>query len=152
QTPEIHWVYTGLGRTYADMGDAVNAMHHYKNALALLEIVLGQQGIEEMKISVVEGALSVYPAFVAFLLDMYRKTGEKSYLHDAFQATEKLRARAFLDILAKAHATRLGGQAGGLAAKEETLRRQMAQTHHQLRAPHLPKAEETQLLEHLASL
>ena len=127
-------------------------MHHYTNALALLEVVQGQQGIEEMQISTVEGVLYVYQDVVAFLLDMYRKTGEKPYLHDAFQATENLRARAFRDILGKAHATRLGGKAGWLAGQEETLRRQVGQIHHQLRAPHLEKTEETHLLEHLASL
>lgn len=152
RTPELHWVYAGLAQTYADLGDAENAVRHYQKGLEMLESIQGQQGTEEIKIGVLEGALWVYEGFVTLLLDLYRKTGEERYLHEAFHYTDSGKARAFLEMLNNSRATRLGGEVGALAEKEEEIRRQIARIHHQLRAPKLDKAEETRLLDELDRL
>ena len=152
RTPEIHFVYAGQARTYADMGDAEKAVRYYKKGLVMLESVQGQQGTEEIKIGVLAGALYAYRGLVTLLLDLHAKTGETRYLHEAFQYNERLRARAFLDMLGKSRVTRLGGELGPLAAKEAEIRHQIARIHRQLRAPKLDKAEETRLLDRLEGL
>ncbi|MFQ5853746.1 MAG: tetratricopeptide repeat protein, partial [Candidatus Binatia bacterium] len=152
RTPEIHWLYAGLAHTYADMGNSVIAVGHYKMAFELLESVRGQQGTEEFKIGVFEGALYLYRRFVTLLLEMYRDTGEERYLHDAFQYNENMRARAFLDMLGRSSVTRLAGKPGSLAQKEEQIHHQIARIYRQLRTPNLDKAEETRLLDQLESL
>ncbi|MBI3988855.1 MAG: CHAT domain-containing protein [candidate division NC10 bacterium] len=152
RTPEIHHVYAGLARTYADLGDTDNAVHSYKEGLATLESTQGQQVTEEIKMDVLEGALWAYRGFVPLLLDLYRKTKEERYLHEAFHYHERGRARAFLELLSKARITRLGGEVGELAAKEEEIRRQITRIHHQLRAPKLDETEEAHLLDQLDHL
>jgi CHAT domain-containing protein len=151
-TPEIHFVYTGLARTYADMGDTEKAVRYYTRGLDLLESVQIQQGTEEVKIGVLEGALYAYRGFVTLLLDIHTKTGKALYLHEAFKSHERLKARAFLDMLGRSRMTRLGGEVGISAAKAENVRRQIAWAHHKLKNPKLTKEEETRLLNRLGSL
>jgi len=152
RSSEIHWVDAGLARTYADMGDAVKALAHYRLGLKMLESVQSQQGTEETKIGVMEGALYIYRDLVPLLLDLHTKTGKPAYLHEAFEYNERLRARAFLEMLGKSGVTRLGGDLGSLAEKEGQIRHQIARIHRQLRAPKLDKAEETRLLDELEGL
>ena len=151
-SPEIHWVYAGLAQTYADMGNAATAVIYYTRALELLEAVQGQQGTEEFKIGVLEGALYFYRNFVALLLDLHAKTGDARLLHSAFETTERLRARAFLEMLGRSQVTRLGGDLASLAEKGEEIRRQIAQIHQRLRAAKLPEAEESRLLDQVGDL
>jgi CHAT domain-containing protein len=152
RTPEAHWVYTGLARTYADMGDTEQALLHYKEGLALLESVWSQQTTEASRIGTLAGALYAYRGLVALLIDEYHKTGAQKYLDEAFHYHERLRARALLAMLAKARGTRLGGHSGQLATEQETIRRQLARIHHQLRASELDQAAQAQMLVQLAHL
>jgi CHAT domain-containing protein/Tfp pilus assembly protein PilF len=152
KTPEGHWAYAGLARTYADMDDAANAISYYRTGLQQLESIQGQQGTEEFKISVLSGSLYVYRGFVSLLLDLYKKTGEQVYFVEAFKYHEKMRARAFLELLGKTRAVRLGEAGASLAAKEEEIRRQLAQIHQQLRNASLAKTEEAGLLDQLQRL
>jgi CHAT domain-containing protein len=153
RSPEIHWIYAGLARTYADLGDADKAMLFYEKGLAMLESIQHQQGNEEIKIGVLEGALYAYRGFINLLLNLYWKTSEERYLQQAFQVNERLRARVFLDMLAKSRATRLGGEVQWLAAEDEQIRRQVDRIHHQLRTFNkMDKAEETRLLDQLEAL
>ncbi len=152
RSPERHFAYAGLARTYADLGDMDNAVNYYKLGFEMLESVRALQGTEEIKVGVLEGTLYVYRGFVTLLLDLYRKTGEERYLHDAFEYNERMRAQAFLEMLSRSRAARLEGATGQLTAKEEELRRQGSQLYHQITSLKQGNAEETRLLDQFVHL
>src|SRR5439155_3372362 len=64
RSPEIHFVYSGIARTYADMNDSSKAVSYYKKGLVLLESIQSQQGTEGLKIGSLEGALYAYRGLV----------------------------------------------------------------------------------------
>jgi len=152
RSPEIHWAYSGLARTYADLGDMGKAVEYYKKGLSILESIQSQQGIEELKIGVFEGGLYAYRGFIPLLLNLYRKTGDKRYLQEAFQYNERKRARTFLEIFSKSRAAHLKGQVGKLATQEEKIRIQVGMFHRKLQNAPLDSAEGNRLLDRLEEL
>ena len=128
RSSEIHWVYTGLARTEADLGNVDRALQYYRSALQTLENVRGLQTTEEMKIGVLGGALYVYHGFVGFLLDLYMKNAENRYLEESFQVSERLRARAFLENLTRSRAIKLGGDLAWLPQKQSDIEREIAKS------------------------
>ena len=151
-TPEIHWVYSGLARTYADLGDYENAIEYYKKGLAILESIHGRQGTEGTKIGVFAGALYAYHGLVPLLLDTYKKTGNEHYLHEAFHYTERLKARAFLEIFTTSRTAQIGGLLGALAAKEEKLRLEIGMLSERLQKANFQSVEGSRLLDRLEDL
>ena len=98
RTPEIHWAYSGLARTYADLGDYENAIEYYKKGLSTLESIHEQQVTERSKIGVSAGAAFVYSDLIPLLLKTYEKTSDERYLREAFHYTESLKARSFREM------------------------------------------------------
>src|SRR5262249_34867957 len=121
RTPEIHWAYSGLARTYADLGDYENAIEYYKKGLSTLASIHEQQVTERSKIGVSAGAAFVYGDLIPLLLKTYEKTSDERYLGEAFHYTESLKARTFREMFFTSRAARLGGEAGEFAAKDEKL-------------------------------
>jgi len=127
-SPLVHGAFAGLALTYGETGQTEKAVHYYKRGLKLLETIQGQQGLEANKIGAFDRPSYIYRGLVTSLVHLYRKTGEEQYLHEAFHYNERLRARAFLDILGKSRATRLGEEVGSLTAKEEETRREIVKS------------------------
>lgn len=152
RTPEIHWVYSKMAGIFRDQGNIEGAVAFGRKALEGIESVRRLQGAEDTRMGVLEGALYVYRGFVALLLDIYKQTGDEQYRREAFQYIERGRARAFLDMLDKSRATRLGGEVGWLVAKQEEIRRKMVRIHQQLRSSQLETAEYASLLDRLERL
>jgi CHAT domain-containing protein/predicted negative regulator of RcsB-dependent stress response len=151
-TPEIHWVYAGLAHTYAALGDNRSAIEHYKKGLVGLESIQGQQVVEERKIGVIANAIDAYRGLVPLLLDSYRTTGNEQYLADAFEYTERLKARAFREMYSVSRAARVGGDFGGMAAKEEKIRIEMRSVNERLQKARVGSAEGSRLLDRLEEL
>jgi CHAT domain-containing protein/Tfp pilus assembly protein PilF len=147
RSSEIRWIYTALARTEADLGNIDTALQYYRSAFQMHENVRGLQTTEEPRIGVLGRALYEYRGFVALLLDLYIKNAENRYLEEAFQVSEQLRARAFLDDLAKSRATKLGGDLAWLTQKQSDTERQIAEIDHQLLASTLDPKNEALLLD-----
>jgi len=149
RTPEIHFAYHGLARTYADLGDVENARAYYKRGIEVLESVQGQQGTEEIKMGVFAGVLYSYRGFLRLLLDVYMRTNDEQYLRDSFEYNERMRARVFLEILGRAHTTRVKANAG---PSQDDIRRNIAQIHHRLQSSELEPSVQSKLLDQLENL
>ena len=134
RTPEIHFAYSGLARTYADLGDVENAGAYYKRGIEVLESIQGQQGTEEIKMGVFAGALYSYRDLLRLLLDVYKRTNDEQYLRDSFEYNERMRARVFLEVLGRSNTTRVNANVG---PSQDEIRRNIAQFHHRLRSPEL---------------
>jgi CHAT domain-containing protein len=151
-SPEIHWVYSGLARTYADLGDYENAIEYFKKGLSILESIQGQQGTERMRIGVTSGALYAYRPLVRLLLESYEKTNENRYLEAAFEYTQRLKARTFREMYAISRTARIGGALGDLASKDEKIRIEMQMINNRLQNAVLESTESNQLLGRLQEL
>lgn len=154
RTPEIYWVYGALGATYAKLGNVDEAKHYYTLAIDTLESVRGNQGTEEFKSRVVQGGFSAYRGLVDLLIDDYVKSGNDQSLRDAFEYTERGRARAFLESLTRSRANRTEGDLASLTAKQEAVRREIDRIYHRLRYLNLgeDRSEEGRLLARLEVL
>ena len=115
----------------------------------MLEFVQGQQGTEEIKMGVFAGALYSYRGFLRLLLDFYKRTNEEQYIRESFEYNERMRARVFLEILGRAHTTRVKANAG---PSQDEIRRNIAQIHHRLRSPELEPSEQSKLLDQLENI
>src|SRR5207245_2258331 len=146
RTPEIHFAYSGLARTYADLGDVEKAVAYYRKGIEGLESVQGQQGTEEIKMGIFAGALYSYRGLPKLLLDIYKRTKDERYLRESFEDNERMRARVFLEILGRAHTTRVKANAG---SSQDEIRRNIAQIHHRLRSPELEPSEQSKLLDQI---
>jgi tetratricopeptide (TPR) repeat protein len=149
RSPEIHWVYAGMARTYADLGDITNAVDFYKKGLSILESLYGYQETESLKTRLVAGSFWAYRDLISLLLALHGRTKDSRYLQEAFQYNERLRARAFLEIFAESRATRAAGQVG---LKEANVRLEMNMIHRQLQSTDMESAESTRLLDRLNEL
>lgn len=152
RTPEIHFAYTGLARTYADLGDTENALEYYKKGIAVLESIQGQQGSEEIKMGVFAGAIFSYRGLLRLLVDVYNRTHEERYLRESFEYNERMRARVFLELLGRSHTTRQNINVGTEVPSQDEIRRNIAQIHHRLRSPELEPSEQSKLLNQLETL
>ena len=152
RSPLINFAYAGLARTYADQRDFKNAVSYYKKGFQILESVQYQQITEQKKIELLEGALSEYRGLVVTLLDLFNQTHEESYLREAFEYNEKLKARTFLEILGNSKVSRLGTDAGALTARQEKIRRQIGFTNERLKNRNLDLKEANNLLIQLQTL
>ena len=152
RTPEIHWAYLGLARTYADLGDYENAIEYYKKGLSTLESIHGQQVTERSKIGVFAGASYGYSDLIPLLLKIYEKTSDERYLREAFHYTESLKARSFREMFFTSRAARLGGEVGEFAAKDEKLRLEIQMINDRLQSVRIESAEGNQLLDRLDEL
>jgi len=148
KSPEVHWVYTGLGRTFADRGDLATAITFYTEGLAILDKVLKQSTIEATKSDVIAGALDAYRPLVSLLQDQYRHTQQTHYQHEAFRVNEVLRARGFLDLLSRSHAAALGGE----SQTAEKLKLGIADLQYRLRSERLGSAGHNVLVDRLQDL
>src|SRR5439155_20564191 len=149
RTPEVHFAYSGLARTYADLGDVENAGAYYKRGIEVLESVQGQQGTEEIKMGVFAGAIYSYRGLLRLLLDVYNRTNDEQYLRDSFEYNERMRARVFLEILGRSHTTPVKANVG---PSQDEIRRNIAQIHHRLQSPELEPSEQSKSLDQLENI
>jgi CHAT domain-containing protein len=152
KTPELHWVNAGLGRTYADIGDVPNALAHYRLAIEEFESIQSEANVEDIRTDVLASAMYAYRSLPHLLLDAYRRAGDRSLLYEAFQYSERLRARSFLALFRRSTMLGTGGEIGAILAREEPLQRRVSEIHRNLRAPKLGAADEGRLVDELERL
>ena len=151
-SPEIHWVYAGMARTYEDIGDYQNAIAYYKKGLDVLESIHEQQGTDEIRIGVFAGALYAYGDLVPLLLKLHQQTGDETYLEEAFQTTERLKARAFREMFALSTASHESGELREIASRSEKIRLEIRMINGQLEHANVKSSEGSRLLDRLEYL
>src|SRR5262249_2647245 len=152
RTPEIHWVYAAEGRTFADLHDYDNALGVYRTGLKILDSIQSQPGTEEIKIGIFQSSAYIYHDFTSFLLSLYEKTRDERYQEEAFEYTEKGKARVFLEMMAKTKASQKQEEAGKKTPNSRKIDFEIAKIYQRLREVKLGQDEEKQLLGRLDTL
>jgi CHAT domain-containing protein len=110
---------TILGRAYRSMGKLPEAEEALRKAVAGIEDVRSRLQSEEHREAFVEDKMGAYGNLIQVLFDQ-RKMAE------AFEMSERARARAFLDLLGN-RVSLSGGRSAALIAEEKTLQERIAQ-------------------------
>jgi tetratricopeptide (TPR) repeat protein len=114
--PEVLWQsWYYLGRMYENINLDENAIESYKNAISVIEKIRGNLTLSEFKSTYFESKREVYDRLIKILLKLNRNS-------DAFQVSEKARARAFYDILANKKINFKGSLPGDLISLEQEKR------------------------------
>jgi CHAT domain-containing protein len=108
-----------LGRVYHEMGNLPAAESHLRTSVTAIEDVRSQLQSEESREAFVENKMGVYARLIQVLFDQ-RKMAE------AFDMSERARARAFLDLLGNRVSLSKGWSAA-LIAEEKSLQERIAQ-------------------------
>ena len=149
RTPEIHFAFSGLARTYADLGRIPEAATYYRKGIEVLESIQGQQGTEDIKMGVFAGAVYSYRGFLRLLVNLSKKTNDERSLRESFEYNERMRARVFLDIVARSKTSRANKNT---PSSQDEMRRSIAQIHHRLQSPQLEPSEQIRLLAQIENL
>ncbi len=84
--------FAEIGYVYERMNDLEHALIYYLKSIEIQEKIRWESKIEEFKISLAEQTVDVYQQTVLLLMSMNRP-------EEAFNMTERARARTFLDLL-----------------------------------------------------
>ncbi len=108
-----------LGRLYRGKGNLPEAENHLRKSVAAIEDLRSQLQSEEHREAFVEGKMGAYGNLIGVLFDQ-RKFAQ------AFEMSERARARAFLDLLGN-RVSLSKGRSAALVAEEKALQERIAQ-------------------------
>ncbi|PSK81767.1 tetratricopeptide repeat protein [Prolixibacter denitrificans] len=122
-----------LAEVETNSGDQESAMKYLKNSLSTYEqaievIHLLRNGYlnQESKLALAENEQSTYFETVDVATKLYEKTGERHYLEQAFEVSERGKSATFLSALRDLKAQKFGGIPDSLRNQEETLKSEIA--------------------------
>ena len=81
---------------------------------------------EESKLMITEGIVKVYNVSVLASLEMFKLTGEKDYLNEAFEFSEKSKASVLLSSVKEVEALDVGNIPGKIRKEERMLKKELA--------------------------
>jgi CHAT domain-containing protein len=120
QQPGFVWATQRiLGRTYRSMGKLPEAEEALRKAVAGVEDIRSQLQSEENREAFLEDKMDAYAQLIQVLFDQRK-------LVEAFDMSERARARAFLDLLGN-RVSLSGARSAALIAEEKALQEQIAQ-------------------------
>ncbi len=126
--PTVEWaLHVGLGLTLRDKSQLAAAASELREAILQLEAIGGTLPVEERRYGYLEDKWSVHAELV--LTELARGRSEA-----AFEASEKMRARQMIDLLARGR-THSGTLDEALVRDEQTLRRRIGQLSRALYLP-----------------
>lgn len=128
KTDDIEQQYTalfGLGLVLEIEGRQDEALANYRSAVALAEDIRNNIKVEEYQISFAGTTESLYQHIIALLVQRYDYT-------QAFDFSERARARAFLDQVSNSHFNFRKGTDEELSKKETALRLEISSLERQL--------------------
>ncbi len=108
-----------LGRVYREMGDLTQSEEILRKAVAAIEDMRSQLQSEEHREAFVEDKMGAYAHLIQVLFDQKK-------FSEAFNVSERARARAFLDLLGNRVSLSKGRNAA-LIAEEKALQERIAQ-------------------------
>jgi len=114
--PETVWqAYYHLGRMYESLNQNDKAIESYMNSVSVIEKIRGNMTLDAFKSIYFDSKRDVYDRLINILLKNNKPI-------DAFQYSEKARARAFYDILANKKIDFRGSAPGDLISMEQDKR------------------------------
>lgn len=146
------WGHTERALSYWWLGKVPEALDSYRTGLAQLESQWSAVHLPENKIDSLDRVAPSFQPMVVLLMRLYEQSGELKYLKEAFQTSERLRAREFHDTLTRSQSSRFPGQSGLLAKEERAFQRKLVALHRQLRTPNLSEGDEVRLADELTHL
>ena len=115
-----------IGRIYEIRGDFTEALEFYKESIEEMESIIDDAGVAELKISLGDQIAELYQRTILLLLHM----GEA---RQAFEFSERARARAFLDLLGNERHKKLKNVPAHLLDQREALQSQLSELEFRLR-------------------
>lgn len=93
------------GTAYAELslGNLEQARQHVEEALNLIEAVRATAGDQLLRASYFASRQSAYELYVELLMRLHRENPSQGYDARALQASERARARSFMELLSEAH-------------------------------------------------
>jgi CHAT domain-containing protein len=129
-----------------------SAINYYREAISLLDDVRSYQSIDKSKIRLLESSSYIYHHFLDLLIDQYKKTDNSTWLKEAFQYGEKMRARVFIEMLNKFRKIRSEISKHSIELEKEKVRQYINQMHYLLQNAKIGSKEEIHLIEQVESL
>ena len=89
----------GLARLYSQKRQFEKSLHYYEKAIDGIEKIWGTVPTEKYKAGFLESKLDVYGEAIHLLNDLHRQFPSKGYDRQAFQLSERARARSLLQMV-----------------------------------------------------
>lgn len=86
------WTAWRIAYAYKELGDEKHALAFYKDAIGVLEKMRAGAGIEKLKTSLLKDKLKIYEEIIQLLIKQKKNK-------EAFLYSEKLKSRAFIELL-----------------------------------------------------
>jgi CHAT domain-containing protein/Tfp pilus assembly protein PilF len=113
----------GLAKTHDGLGNLEVARHYLENTLEVADSLRGEVVRQDMRASYIASVHEYYRWHVDLLMRAHRKLPREGLDKEAFQASERARARSLLENLAATGVNLREGVDEHLIAEEEQLRR-----------------------------
>jgi CHAT domain-containing protein len=95
--------HQGLARAERDSGNLAEARKQIETALFLVEKVRAQAGAQQQRASYFASQQGIYEFYIDLLMRLHQQDPNAGYDAQAFEASERARARSLLEMLAEAH-------------------------------------------------
>ena len=143
----------GLARLQGRRGDLEEATRLVNEALDVIERVRVRVGGETFRIQYMASQLEAYALGVDLLARRHRADGDQGYDQRAFELSEKMRARAFQDLVVAPREVRRRGAPEELVRLERDLRRRLnAREHFLLSNGRLPDEQRRQIAREIGGI
>jgi CHAT domain-containing protein len=127
--PQVAWLlHAGIGDALSSRGAYAEAAAAYQSAITQVEQVSGKLQLEERRAAFLADKWEVYRDLVFLEAKMRR-------VSDAFEVSERMRARQMLDLLARGHVTPSPERARELATIEQDVRHRINELLDRLSSP-----------------
>jgi CHAT domain-containing protein/Tfp pilus assembly protein PilF len=143
--PVIWRAEAGLGAAFERRGETEAALAHYRRAVESIEAVRGTIDVADQKASFFQDKVEPYRRVVNLLVRLDETEPGKGHAIEAFQYSERARARAFLDLMTEARMKVEAGIAPELLARQRELGQRMSDIQSQLIDAHTRRASASEL-------
>ncbi len=138
--PVVWRAEAGLAAALEQQGKMDDALDHYRRAIESVEAVRGRIEIAEEKAAFFQDKVEAYRKVVDLLFRLEEADPMRGHAMEAFQYSERARARAFLDLMAEARVNVEEGIAPELLARQRELGQRLSDIQSQLIEAHSAKA------------
>jgi len=119
-------VETNSGERETAMKYLKNSLGTYEQAIEVIHLLRNGYLNQDSKLALAENEQSTYFETVDVATKLYEKTGERHYLEQAFEISERGKSATFLSALRDLKAQKFGGIPDSLRNQEETLKSEIA--------------------------
>lgn len=131
--PELLWKSGfGLAKAQQKMGNTEGALRLYEAAINEIEKVRARASSHEGKSGFLAGKLTVYESLIQVLFDLNQQHPEQNFAVQAFEYSERAKARALLDSLAEARSDIRKGLTKEQASREKATLRKISRIQSEL--------------------